>query len=122
MNKIFLYGTLKRNERAHFFLSNHRSKFICEAKTHSRYHLYDQGYYPGMVINEQINGGVHGELFEVTDECLKDLDIYEGVDSDLFRKEQIQLEDGSSAIAYLIVDPVTDNRIESGMWTDGKTS
>jgi len=122
MTKIFLYGTLKRNERAHHFVSHHKGKFICETKTHSKYHLYDQGYYPGMVINEQIKGGVHGELFEVSDDCVRELDIYEGIETDLFRKEQIELEDGSKAIAYLIVDPVTDNRIESGVWTDGKAS
>lgn len=116
MSRIFLYGTLKRNERSHQIVSSCKSVFLGIAKTHSKYHLYDQGHYPGMVINEDIIGGVHGELFDVSDKCLKALDEYEGVESDLFRRETIELEDGSKAVAYLIVDPLLDNRIANGVW------
>ena len=122
MTRLFCYGTLRRGEFAHKLLSKHDAEFIRECKTHPRYHLYDQGRFPGMVIQEDEPGGVYGELFEVSDECLQDTDYYEGVDSGLFCREEIDIEDGDKAIAYLIQSPFTGTRISSGIWRrDGKT-
>lgn len=118
--KLFVYGTLRRGEYAHELLSQNGAKFIRECKTHFKYQLYDQGSFPGMTIEDK-PGGVHGELFEVSEECLKDTDRYEGVDSGLFSRQEIEIDDGEKAIAYLIQKSV-GRRIPNGIWgRDGKT-
>ena len=121
MTRLFCYGTLKRDQRAHRLLSKWEPTFIGEAKTHQRYHLYDQGCFPGMVVDEDQVGGVYGELFDVCDSGMEAMDYYESVDSGLFRRENIELEDGSTAIAYLVVKPIKNRRIKSGRWNDGQT-
>tara|TARA_Y100000034_G_C6519057_1_gene223317 strand:- start:122 stop:475 length:354 start_codon:yes stop_codon:yes gene_type:complete len=116
MSRLFVYGTLKRGHRAHPKLERHNAVYVDEAVTSSRYHLYRVGWFPGMVFDEDIVGGVHGELYEVTEDCFEALDIYEGAPS-LFRREEITLADGTKAISYLFnqrVDP--DQRIESGVF------
>ena len=120
MPKLCVYGTLRRGEYAHKLLTKHGAKFIRECQTHPRYQLYDQGRFPGMTIEDR-PGGVYGELFEVTEECLEDTDYYEGVDSGLFSRQEIEINDGDKAIAYLI-QKSTGQRIPSGIWgRDGET-
>jgi gamma-glutamylcyclotransferase (GGCT)/AIG2-like uncharacterized protein YtfP len=120
MTNLFVYGTLKSGERAHGLLSRWNPKFLGEFKTAPRYHLYEQGFFPGMVSDDSIAGGVYGELYEVSDDCMDAMDYYEGVESGLFRRETIELQDGSKAIAYFIVNPDRDRRITGGRWKDGE--
>ena len=116
MSKLFIYGTLKKGYRAHHFLEEHNAVFLEEAATHPRYHLFKLGWYPGMVIDEEFYGVVHGELYEVTEDCLEHLDMYEGAPH-LFRREEIELEDGSKAISYLyMMETGAPNWIENGVW------
>lgn len=115
MSKLFIYGTLKKGYQAHHFLEEHNAVFLEEAATHPRYHLFKLGWYPGMVIDEELHGVVHGELYEVTEDCLEHLDTYEGAPH-LFRREEIELEDGSKAISYLYMKETGAHWIESGVW------
>ena len=119
MFKLFVYGSLKRHKSAFGFLEGHNAVFLKEAVTAPRYHLYQISWFPGMVIDdldEGTTGGVHGEVFEVTEECLQDLDRYEGVPH-LFRREEVFLEDGDKVFAYIFAEPFTGRtRIESGIW------
>ena len=116
MSKIFIYGTLKKGYRAHHFLEEHNAVFLEDATTHPRYHLFNLGPFPGMVIHEDFYGCVQGELYEVTEDCLERLDIYEG-DPHLFRREEIELKDGSKAISYLYVnETAAADWIEKGVW------
>lgn len=113
--RIFCYGTLKRDGRAHSLITNYDSEFLGTAVTSVKYSLYNQGGYPGMVVQESENG-VTGELFEVSDECIKALDRYEGVDCGLFKKETVELSDGSKAMSYLVGKPYWDDPITNGIW------
>jgi len=116
MSKLFVYGTLKRGHRAHGLLEQHDAVFLGEALTRPCYHLYKVVWFPGMVIDELLVGGVRGELYEVTEECLRHMDCYEGV-PDLFRREEIALSDGSTAIAYIYVESLSGrSRIDTGVW------
>jgi gamma-glutamylcyclotransferase (GGCT)/AIG2-like uncharacterized protein YtfP len=116
MSKIFVYGTLKRGHRAHAFLEDHNAIFLKEASTGPHYHLYKLGWFPGMVIDEYVDGCVQGELYEVTEDCLERLDMYEGAPH-LFRREEIELDDGSKAISYLYMQEFTSSdRVEDGVW------
>lgn len=114
--RIFCYGTLKRGHGANRFLQDHDAVFVGESVTHARYSLYRLGWFPGMIIDEDVNGGVLGELYEVTEDCLDLLDDYEGHPS-LFRREEIELQDGSKAISYLYQRNCSvAERVEGGDW------
>lgn len=112
----FFYGSLKQGFAAHSLLGD--AKFIGEATTHSRYHLFHQGHYPGMVEDAQLQGvGVRGELYEIDDSLLEVLDRYEGVAFGLFVRAEIELNDGRMVSAYLVRER-SNTLIESGIWND----
>lgn len=120
MVDFFCYGTLKRGFKAHSILELHNAVFVKKAKTASRYQLYQINWFPGMVIDDLQEGGVQGEVFSVTDECIERLDQYEGA-PDLFKRHNIELEDGTYAVAYLFNEDVSDKKkIEDGEWIYGK--
>lgn len=113
MSRLFVYGTLKQGYHANAKLKRHNAEFLGEAVTDVRYSLYQINWFPGMVEQESA-GGVKGELYEVTDECLAELDVYEGCPS-LFRRAEITLADGTAAIGYLYNEmPPADRLLEAG--------
>lgn len=85
MNKhfIFIYGSLRRGAVGSMSTRFPQAKFITEAKVNGR--LYDLGPYPGLRLDES-NSLVTGEVFEVDDELLKELDEFEA-GSNYVRKE-----------------------------------
>lgn len=116
MSKLFVYGTLKKGYSAHYLLERWSPTFLGKAQTQPNYGLYDQGPFPGMV-QEAAGGGVHGEVYEVTEKCLEAMDQYEAVDHGLFRRAEVELTDGSKAIAYLICKPSRNAyKVQSGVW------
>jgi gamma-glutamylcyclotransferase (GGCT)/AIG2-like uncharacterized protein YtfP len=97
-------------------LERYNGVYLGAAITHSRYHIYKVGWFPGMTINEDTVGGVLGELYEVTEECLVHLDHYEGT-PDLFERKEIEISDGSRAVAYLYAQSFAGcERFEDGIW------
>ena len=113
--RIFVYGTLKKGNSAEHLLDE--GLFIGEAVTHPRYHIYDVGF-PGMVVGGE-TGGVHGEVYDVDEKCIVGLDEYEG-EGFLFGREEIELEDGSAAMAYIFLHPIEekDTHIQNGIWKE----
>lgn len=99
---LFVYGTLKRGGRNHRRLAGQR--FVRTAATAPGFRLFDLGPFPGMVFDKS-DGAVTGELFAVSDECVGELDEFEGV-PDLFDRRVIVLADGTKAWAYLYVQPI----------------
>lgn len=115
-HRFFCYGTLKQGFSSHDLLTRHDAKFLGEARTNSNYHMHNLGWFPGVIFNDEVEGGVVGELYEINDKCLKDLDIYEGHPT-LFRRQKIELEDGTQAIAYIYNQPVRFySKIDDGHW------
>jgi gamma-glutamylcyclotransferase (GGCT)/AIG2-like uncharacterized protein YtfP len=83
---LFVYGTLMRNNRAgRSYLDNADFKGEC---TLSGYALYDLGYYPGIVEDE--DGRVKGELYSVPQDKLSRIDIYEAEGS-LYKRIMVQV-------------------------------
>lgn len=119
MVTVFCYGTLKRDYSAHGLIKRSPGAFLGEVTTAPRYQLYDVGSFPGMVEDDSQIGGVKGELFKIPDAALPNLDRYECVSSGLFRREEIELEDGSKALAYLFnKDIIGAKKIEDGFWNN----
>lgn len=116
--KAFVYGTLKNGFLAHDLLKD--STFLGPATTHPRYRLYDLGRFPGIIVDGSLGTGVIGELYEVPENLLPELDRYEAVAFGLFRREEIELSDGTIALAYLYNRRYDGCQIvESGEWTHG---
>ena len=85
MNKhlVFVYGTLRRGSARAMSNRFPGSRFIAEAKVSGR--LYDLGAYPGLLLDES-NSPVIGEVYEVDDQILQELDDFEA-SSDYLRKQ-----------------------------------
>src|ERR1700681_1806492 len=66
------------------------SKFIAEARVSGS--LYDLGAYPGMLLNES-NSLVIGEVYEVDDEMLNELDGFEASSNYLRQQVEVSLGD-----------------------------
>lgn len=118
MAKLFIYGTLRRGKSAHNLIKKAPGKFIDECRTDPKYHLYDVGSFPGMIeIPHKQGQGVLGEVWEIPESGFADLDKYECVNSGLFRREEILLENGTKAFAYIFTSDMRNIReIPDGIW------
>ncbi len=106
MNTVFVYGTLKRGGSNHLFLD--RQHFLGEVRTQPGYTLYSLGDYPGMVRAPGDTAGVTGELWNIDDGCLAELDRLEGLDEGLYERVDVLLAPNphaASAQTYLYLRP-----------------
>lgn len=95
---VFVYGTLKRG-----FSRNHalrEERYIGIARTTPTYGMYGYGGYPALVDQplaeaSGVEAGkrIFGELYEVDDACLIELDKIEGTDRGLFERRDITLDE-----------------------------
>ena len=115
MPPLFVYGTLQRGQRNHRLLADQR--FVGPAATGPGYRLFDLGAYPGLVRDGR-GSGVRGELFEVSECCLDELDDFEGV-PDLFTREEVGLAGGGWAWVYLYNRPVPAGAAGGEEWPIG---
>lgn len=90
---LFVYGTLRRGERAHGLVE--RTRALGVVRTLPRYELRNVGPFPALVAGGRT--AVTGELYAVPAGLVARLDRYEGGD---FRRGIVALEDGGSAEAY----------------------
>lgn len=102
MTRLFVYGTLKSDQSNHHRLAG--QQFICNARTTSDYRLFEiegrfdsLGVYPALVKlpYAEVHGpgiSVVGELWEVEDVCLQQLNDYEDLDSGEYVLVPVQLQ------------------------------
>lgn len=90
MNKhlVFVYGTLRRGGVGAMSIRFPGSKFIADARVSGS--LYDLGAYPGLLLDESKSLAV-GEVYEVGDEILSELDEFEASSNYLRRQVEIIL-------------------------------
>ena len=111
---VFVYGTLKRGHAAHDLLVGQR--FLGPAVTAPRYRLVDLGPYPGLVHDDANGLAVSGELWEVTDEQLKELDFFEGCPA-LYRREAVEVVGADGPVeAYFYARPVPPRVPTGAAW------
>jgi len=91
---LFVYGSLKRGQRAHHLLE--RLDWLGEAWLPGAC-LHDLGPFPMAVPGE---GRIQGEVYAVGEADLEALDRYEGAPR-LFERHWLNLEDGRRAWVYL---------------------
>jgi gamma-glutamylcyclotransferase (GGCT)/AIG2-like uncharacterized protein YtfP len=96
------------------------SKFVADAKVSGS--LYDLGAYPGLLLNES-NSLVIGEVYEIDDEILNELDDIEA--SSYYWRKQVEISLGTHRrISWIYVpeyDPESDSHrtlITLGDWIE----
>jgi gamma-glutamylcyclotransferase (GGCT)/AIG2-like uncharacterized protein YtfP len=87
---VFIYGTLRRGSARAMSISFPNSEFIADAKVSGS--LYDLGPYPGLILNES-SPSVIGEVYEVDDETLHQLDEFEA--SSNYRRKPVEISLGT---------------------------
>lgn len=118
--KLFVYGTLKRGGKYHFYLGE--ASLVAEHAV-ANGGLYDTGLgYPAMVLSESEK--ITGEVYDIPAElwpALDDLEGYTGgAATDLFNKLTITVEANGEeveAIVYVAKDKkLLKTKIEAGSW------
>ena len=120
MNKhlIFVYGTLRRGGAGAMSIRFPDAKFIADAKVSGS--LYDLGAYPGLLLNES-DSTVIGEVYEVDDETLNELDDFEA--SSHYRRKQVEISLGAHRSMCWTYEPDPEfyslrTAITSGDWVE----
>jgi gamma-glutamylcyclotransferase (GGCT)/AIG2-like uncharacterized protein YtfP len=95
-----------------------KSRLIAEAKVNGR--LYDLGPYPGLVSDES-NSLVAGEVYEVDDELLNELDEFEA--SSNYVRKQVEIALGTQQTKCWTYEPDAEfyrfeKLIASGDWME----
>jgi len=113
MNKLFVYGTLKKGYSRNSVLEE--SKFIGEHITKPNFTMVDLGFFPGLL--EIGNTSITGELYEVSDEILEYCDKIEGHPTFYFRKK-ILLKNNQIVWSYVLDYKTYESKpvIVSGVW------
>ena len=98
-SNVFVYGTLLSGEHNHdYYLSD--SPCIGRS-TLTGYDMYDIGSFPGIVLGE---GEIFGEVYNVSEETLEELDYLEGEGSLYIRKlVEVTMETGEKILASIYV-------------------
>jgi gamma-glutamylcyclotransferase (GGCT)/AIG2-like uncharacterized protein YtfP len=102
MNKhlVFVYGTLRRGDAGSMSVRFPGSTFVDDAKVSGS--LYDLGAYPGLLLNES-KSLVMGEVYEVDDELLNQLDEFEA--SSHYLRKQVEISTGTSSRRCWVYEP-----------------
>lgn len=86
---VFVYGTLKRGLHNAHYLAGQR--FAGEARTEPVYRMVDCGGYPGMFPVAEGGRSIVGEVWEVTESCLKKLDLLEDIARGEYERVAVRL-------------------------------
>ena len=120
MNKhlVFVYGTLRRGGAGAMLERFPNARFIADAKVGGS--LYDLGAYPGLLLNES-NSTVTGEVYEVDDQTLNELDDFEA--STNYWRKQVEILLGAQSRMGWTYEPNPEfhslrTLITSGDWIE----
>lgn len=95
---VFVYGTLKRGHGNYMRLLHGRAVFVATGAVKGD--LFDLGPFPAM---KEGDGTVHGEIFMVGPETLKDLDYLEGHPT-FYKRTKMNLTQFGGSVAQTPVE------------------
>jgi gamma-glutamylaminecyclotransferase len=111
---LFVYGTLKQGGRNHRLIGG--QCYLGEAATEPRYRLFDLGPYPGLVRDDAAGLSVAGELWEVSENCIGELDEFECA-ADEFVRETVAVNGRADRIeAYFYAGPIPAGAASGAGW------
>lgn len=114
---VFVYGTLRRGDARSMTIRFPTSTFVADAKVNGS--LYDFGAYPGLLLDDS-TALVTGEVYEVDDETLTQLDEFEATSAYVRKAVAAVVPDGRKTCWIYV--PKTDPdfsrypMITSGDW------
>lgn len=110
---LFDYGSLMRGERDHALMAEATALGL--AQTVPGYRLVDLEVYAAMIRGGP--GSVDGELYEISRELRRRLDVHKEVPV-LFERQTVRLADGREADAYVMPEArvVGRRRLRHGKW------
>lgn len=101
MNKVFVYGTLKKGHGNHPFLAD--QKYLGKGEIGKEFTLYRDTILPYLVRKD--GEGAVGEVYEVQDERMPMLDMLEG-HPHVYNREKVEIKiDGEKDTAWVYVFP-----------------
>lgn len=114
MNPVFVYGTLKKNHGNHILLEN--EQFLGNAVTEENFLLLEAGL-PFVVddTNHECSVPIHGEVYNVIDDVLNDLDQLEG-HPHFYKRELVYVRINEEQVAAWIYF-INDNFINNECYT-----
>ena len=120
MNKhlVFVYGTLRRGSAGAMSVRFPNARFIADAEVSGS--LYDLGPYPGLLLDGS-SSSVIGEVYEVDDETLNELDEFEAASS--YWRKQAEIILGAERRMCWVYEPDPEaylirKLITSGDWLE----
>ncbi|MEO5960307.1 MAG: gamma-glutamylcyclotransferase family protein [Opitutaceae bacterium] len=111
---VFVYGTLKRGFSNHSRLAG--QKYLGPARTVPGFRLFELDGFPALVAWPEDRAGVVGEVWSVDRDQLLKLDVFEGVQEGMYRREPIALQSPfaqSTVYAYFAGRPTLGREIGS---------
>ena len=110
---VFVYGSLRHEMSNHRFLSD--SLFSHSTVVHG-FDMFSLGAYP--FISDG-NGSIVVELYYVSEDTFKRLDMLEGYPK-YYNRKVVEGKDGSKGWIYFIDGKKAGERVESGDWVEFK--
>ncbi len=111
--RIFVYGTLMTGCGNHYMIAGSDPVSMAELPG---FIMHDIGAFPGIVESGRSSDVVRGEVYEVSDENVFDLDRFEGCPR-LYRRQLVKLTDGTLAETYVFAQSTRGRPvITSGDW------
>ena len=115
---VFIYGSLRRGCSGAMSVRFPRAKFLSAAGVHGR--LYDLGSFPGLQLDES-SSPVRGEVYEVDDQLLKELDEFEAASNYLRERVNTYVRNDPRECWTYLPDPESyslQKVIPSGDWVE----
>jgi gamma-glutamylcyclotransferase (GGCT)/AIG2-like uncharacterized protein YtfP len=114
--RVFVYGTLKRGQSNHGLLIN--EQYIGADCITMNGRMIDLGAFPGVVRDQQDEGTIRGEVYEVCEDTLNALDWLEGHPT-FYRRDKYKTATGIRCWMYTLPDAASYDRCgaqEDSLW------
>lgn len=106
LHRVFVYGTLKSGGDIRGLNQFDGATIVGKAKTnYPDYNMLDLGAFPG--VTKEGEKYIQGEVWEVTDEVMEQLDAIEGYPH-FYNREQTQTTQGKAWMYYLEAEHYND--------------
>lgn len=124
-NHILVYGTLKQGYSNHHLLEH--SKYVCTTITTDKYFMGSYYAFP-IVLENNADYNIVGEIYEISDETLQEVDLLES-NGTLYERKRVRVKDFDKLVwMYFIKNPtdfsddgiVTSERNELQEWIGNK--
>lgn len=120
MTKVAVYGSLRQGHGNNALLRQGGASYVCTTKTAKNYAMYSLGGFPFVNLSEK-KTPITVEVYEVSDQCLRQLDMlegYRGNDQSFYNRTSIPLVDCEDAYIYHIDDRTNDKPVNNGDWNE----